>query len=54
MCWVCVQDVRAILQHTPLPNHGEGSHKGGRMAGSYTFFEYRHWTSKLSIAMEVG
>jgi len=40
------------LQPTPLPNHGEGMHKGGRMAGHYTFFEYRHWWSTRSIAQD--
>ena len=42
------------LKPTPLPNHGNGMHKGGRMAGHYTFFEYRHIWSNLNVAMEVG
>jgi hypothetical protein len=44
--------VRAALRPTPLPNHGEGTHKGGRMAGHYTFFEHSHWWSVLSKAQE--
>lgn len=44
--------MRAALFATPLPNHGEGLHKGGRMAGHYTFFEYNHWYSQLSKAQE--
>jgi hypothetical protein len=46
------EDVRAALFATPLPNHGEGMHKGGRMAGHHTFFEYNHWYSQLSTAQE--
>lgn len=38
---------------TALPNHGNGAHRGGRMAGHHTFFEYRHWWSQLSIAQEL-
>lgn len=47
-----MQEIRAALKPTPLPNHGEGMHKGGRMAGHYTFFEYEHWWSTLSKAQE--
>jgi hypothetical protein len=43
----------AALEPTPLPNHGEGFLSGGRMAGSYTFFEYSHWWSFQSKALEV-
>ena len=39
------------LQPTPLPNHGDGFLSGGRMAGSYTFFEYSHWWSFQSKAV---
>jgi hypothetical protein len=46
------EEVRQALFATPLPNHGEGMHKGGRMAGHYTFFEYNHWYSQLSKAQE--
>ena len=46
------QDVRKAMFATPLPNHGEGQQKGGRMAGHFTFFEYRHWWSQLSRAQE--
>lgn len=47
------ESVRQALFATPLPNHGEGKmHKGGRMAGHYTFFEYNHWYSQLSKAQE--
>jgi len=44
--------MRAALKPTPLPNHGEGYLSGGRMAGSYTFFEYEHWWSMSSKAVE--
>lgn len=40
------------LHPTPLPNHGDGFLSGGRMAGSYTFFEYSHWWSMQSKALE--
>lgn len=39
------------LLPTPLPNHGDGFLSGGRMAGSYTFFEYSHWWSFQSKAV---
>ena len=46
------ESMRRALKPTPLPNHGEGYLSGGRMAGSYTFFEYAHWWSMSSKAVE--
>jgi hypothetical protein len=47
-----IDEMRRALRPTPLPNHGEGYLSGGRMAGSYTFFEYAHWWSMSSKAVE--
>lgn len=47
--------IKQSLHPTPIPNHGSNGtdmHKGGRMAGHHTFFEYRHWWSWGSCAME--
>lgn len=45
------EQIYQSLQPTPLPNHGDGFLSGGRMAGSFTFFEYSHWWSSQSKAV---
>lgn len=48
------QQCEGALEPTSLPEHSGGRLKGGRMAGSHTWFESRHAWSCFNIPIEVG
>lgn len=52
-CPLTLQEVRAVLEPTALPDHADTNMKGGRMSGSYAWFQTRNPYANLNISIEV-